>query len=43
MLAGVTGVVALAAAFAIHQRSPLTIWLLIGLTPGVVGLVPAFG
>ncbi len=43
VLASVTGVVAVAAGFAIHQRSPLNFWLLIGLTPGVVGLVLAFG
>jgi len=43
VLAGLTGVVAVAAGFAIHQKSPLNIWLLIGLTPGVVGLVLAFG
>lgn len=42
-LAGVTGVVGVAAGFAIHQKSPLNFWVLIGLTPGVVGLVLAFG
>ena len=43
VLASVTGVVAVAAGFAIHQKSPLNFWLLIGLTPGVVGLALAFG
>lgn len=33
------GVIAIAAGFAIHQRSPLTPWLAFGVIPGVVGLV----
>jgi hypothetical protein len=41
ILASVTGVVAVAAGFAIHQKSPLNPWLLLGLTPGVVGLILA--
>ncbi len=43
VIASVTGVVAVVAGFAIHQKSPLSPWLLLGLTPGVVGLVLAFG
>jgi hypothetical protein len=43
VIAGVTGMVAVAAGFAIHRKSPLTPWLLLGLTPGVVGLVLALG
>jgi hypothetical protein len=30
--------VGVAAGFAIHQRSVLTPWLLVGLVPGIVGL-----
>jgi len=33
------GVVAVAAGLAIHRRSPLSPWLLLGTLPGVVGLV----
>jgi len=43
VLASVTGVIAVAAGFAIHRRAPLTPWLLLGLIPGIVGLVLAFG
>jgi len=43
VIAGVTGMVAVAAGFAIHRKSPLTPWLLLGLAPGVVGLVLALG
>jgi hypothetical protein len=38
ILASVSGVGAIAAARVIHRRSPLSWWLLLGLTPGVVGL-----
>lgn len=37
ILAGVTGVLAVAAGFAIHLRPLLTPWLLVGLLPAVVG------
>ena len=43
VIASATGVIAVAAGFAIHQRNPLTPWLLLGLAPGVVGLFLAFG
>jgi len=43
VLASVTGVVGVAAGFAIHRRSPLSAWLLLGLVPGIVGLFLAFG
>ena len=43
VIAGVTGMVGVAAGFAIHQRSVFTPWLLAGLTPGVAGFVLAFG
>ena len=39
VIAGVTGVVAIAAGFAIHQKNILNPWLLLGLAPGIVGLV----
>ena len=38
MIAAVTGMVGVAAGFAIHQRSVFTPWLLVGLVPGIVGL-----
>jgi hypothetical protein len=38
VIAGVTGMVGVAAAFAIHQKSVFTPWLLVGLVPGVIGL-----
>jgi len=38
VIAGVTGVVGVAAGFAIHRKSPLTPWLVLGLLPGAVGL-----
>lgn len=41
IIAAVFGVLAVAAGFAIHQRSPLTPWALLGTLPGVVGLVIA--
>ena len=39
VIAGVTGMIAVAAGFAIHQKNALNPWLLLGLTPGIVGLV----
>lgn len=38
VLGGAFGVVAVAAAFAIHRRSMVSPWLLLGLVPTVVGL-----
>lgn len=38
VIAGLTGVVGVAAGFAIHQKSIFTPWLLVGLIPGLVGL-----
>lgn len=38
LLAGVIGVLAVAAARAIHRKSPLSGWLLLGVVPGLVGL-----
>ena len=43
VLASITGVVGVAAGIAIHKKSPLRPWLLIGLIPGLVGLALAFG
>jgi hypothetical protein len=43
VIAAVTGAVAIAAGFAIHQKNPVTPWLLLGLTPGIVGLVLTLG
>ena len=37
VLAGVCGILAVAAGRAIHSRSPLTPWLLVGLLPAIVG------
>jgi hypothetical protein len=42
VIASATGIVAVAAGFAIHRKSPITPWLLLGLTPGIVGLFLAF-
>lgn len=39
VISGAFGVIAIAAGFLIHRRSPLTPWLLLGLLPGVVGVV----
>jgi uncharacterized membrane protein len=41
VIAGITGVVAVAAGFAIHRKSPANPWLLLGLLPAIVGLVLA--
>lgn len=38
IIAGAFGVVAVAAARLIHQRNPLTPWLVVGLLPAAVGL-----
>jgi hypothetical protein len=38
LLAGVSGVMGVAAALAIHRRTVLSPWLLLGLTPALVGL-----
>jgi hypothetical protein len=43
VIAAVTGIVGVAAGFAIHQRSVFTPWLLVGLLPGIVGLILIFG
>ena len=39
VIAGVMGVLGLAAGFLIHGRSPLTPWVLLGVIPAVVGAV----
>lgn len=38
VIAGVFGLIAIAVGFAIHRKSPLTPWLVIGLIPMIVGL-----
>ena len=38
IIAGVIGMLGVAAGFLIHQKSPLTPWLLLGLLPALVGL-----
>ncbi len=38
VIAGIFGMLGIAAAFLIHRKSPLTPWLLVGLTPTVIGL-----
>ena len=38
VIAGVVGVLGVAAGFLIHQKSALTPWLLLGLVPAAVGL-----
>jgi hypothetical protein len=43
IIASATGVVAIAAGFAIHHKNPLNPWLLLGLLPGIVGAFFAFG
>lgn len=37
LIAGVVGVLGVAAGFMIHQKKPVTPWLLLGLLPAVVG------
>jgi hypothetical protein len=39
LIAGLIGIFAAVTARLIHQKSPLSPWLLLGLVPGVVGLV----
>jgi hypothetical protein len=38
VIAAVVGVLGVAAGFLIHQKSPLTPWLVLGLAPAAVGL-----
>jgi hypothetical protein len=38
VIAAVVGVLGVAAGFMIHQKSPLTPWLLVGLIPAAIGL-----
>jgi hypothetical protein len=38
VLGGAFGVMAVAAALAIHRRNPLSPWLLLGTVPGIVGV-----
>lgn len=38
VIAGVTGVLGMAAGFAIHRKSILSPWLIVGLLPGIIGL-----
>jgi uncharacterized membrane protein YoaK (UPF0700 family) len=38
VIAGVFGVLAVAAGFAIHKKPVLTPWLLLGVLPGIVGV-----
>ncbi|HEY0905530.1 MAG TPA: hypothetical protein VGE14_16740 [Marmoricola sp.] len=38
VIAGAFGVIAVAAGFAIHRKSPLTPWLLVGTLPTLVGV-----
>jgi hypothetical protein len=39
VIAGVFGMLGIAAAFMIHRKSPLTPWLVLGLAPTVIGLL----
>ena len=43
VLAALTGVLAIAAGRAIHGKQLLSLWLLLGLLPGIVGAVLTFG
>jgi hypothetical protein len=43
VIAGAFGVAAVVAGLAIHRRSPLSPWLLLGLLPTAVGLWLTFG
>ena len=38
LIAGAFGVIAIAVAFLIHGRKPLTPWLLVGLIPAAIGI-----
>ena len=42
VIAGIIGVLAVVAARLIHQKSPLSPWLLLGVVPGLVGLFFTF-
>lgn len=42
VIAGIFGMGAVAAGLAIHRRSPVTPWLLLGTVPSVIGAVIAF-
>jgi len=42
VIAGAFGIVALAAGFAIHRKSPLNPWVLLGLVPGIAGAILVF-
>jgi hypothetical protein len=37
VIAAAFGVMAVAVGFAVHRRSPLSPWLLVGIVPGIVG------
>jgi hypothetical protein len=39
VIAGIFGVLAVAVGQLIHRRNPVNAWLLLGLLPGIVGLV----
>jgi hypothetical protein len=43
VIAAAFGVMAVAVGFAVHRRSPLSPWLLVGVVPGIVGSVLTFG
>lgn len=43
IVAAAFGVMAVAVGLAIHKRSPLSPWLLVGVLPGIVGSVLIFG
>ena len=43
VLAALTGVMAVAAARAIHRRPLVSPWLALGVVPGVVGAIVTFG
>lgn len=43
VIAAAFGVMAVAVGLAIHKRSPLSPWLLVGVVPGIVGSVLTFG
>ena len=43
VIAAAFGVMAVAVGFAVHRRSPLSPWLLLGLLPGALGIWLTFG
>jgi hypothetical protein len=43
VIAAAFGVMAVAVGLAVHRRSPLSPWLLVGVVPGIVGSVLTFG